>query len=230
MITRVRWYSVGSLDRPLLEQIASAMLRAKYAPNAKMGYSLTNVRPDSIEGKFIERIELRSELIDPFGNKTEFTRLRYKQVPFLLSVRNAALELYDSPRGVKTLFNHLSKLSSRLITISAPEVNVMEWMTRIGKLTNGLVVKSMLIGDIPLSSTASARAMVKGSDDIREQVKLLLGNRIHNIEKVEIAWGSENHRSQCEIHQNGRADLISGEQKDMLAILRKTIVLAPQTP
>lgn len=226
MITRVRWYSIGMLDKTLLEQIASAMLKAKYSPNSKNGFSIANIRPDSIEGKFIEKIELQSEIIDPFGNKTQFTRLRYKQVPFLLSVRNASIELYDSPRGLKTFFNQLSKFSGRVITISAPEVNLSEWMERIAQLTNGVSIGSLVIGNIPLSSTVSARVFIRGTEDIRNQLKDFVGARPYNIEKVDVAWGPENRRFQCELHQNGKADLMKGEEKDLLIVLRKTISIA----
>src|SRR4051812_13956749 len=115
---RIKWHSLGGIKKGAIDRLASGMLRMEYGDQAGIGFSLSSTRHGLIEGKYLERLQIKDEVIDPFGQKLEFARVEFRQIEFRLATGTCELEIYDCPRSLRDFFNQLSRLSQRTIAIS----------------------------------------------------------------------------------------------------------------
>jgi hypothetical protein len=127
------------------------------------------------------------------------------------------LEVYDCPRSLRDFFNQLSRLSQRTISISPVAVDVLEWSDRISRHGGGSKVTALTATNLVLSTTVSAKIRIQGGDEVRAALKSLIGSRKYEVERLIVDWSGETGLHRAELHRDGKAQIISGDETGALA-------------
>ena len=153
--------------------------------------------------------------------------MRYRQTPFTLSANEGYLELHDSPKGASAFFNQISKFSNRTITISAISVSAAAWLELVRLRVEGFKVLSITVNGVPVSATCSARIAFTGTEDVMADVKSFLKMQPGAIERACFSWRIGTATGDCELSRDGKGTIVRGREKDILVVLRETILPLP---
>jgi hypothetical protein len=84
-------------------------------------------------------------------------------------------------------------------------------------------VTALTATNLVLSTTVSAKIRIQGGDEVRAALKSLIGSRKYEVEKLIVDWSSETGLHRAELHRDGKAQIISGDEAGALALLRTTL-------
>lgn len=185
-MTRARWLEA---DWGLtLRQLANALKEERYTGDTSEGFVVDRIRRDSIEARFIQRIELTEFITDPFGKESSFQRLSFNEQAFVVSTANPSLELKNGSRSLHSLFSLLSQITGFKFTVKSINVDVDAWVAAIVRGAPGkLTPDAVQVGSIAFHDGSVARAVVKsGRGDVREAVKEIVSGKLHVVEKIRL--------------------------------------------
>lgn len=185
-MTRTRWLSAewGLTVR----QLSNALKAAQFTGRSSEGFVIERVRKDSIEARYIQRVELTEVVIDPFGKESSFERLSFNEQPFVVSALSPGLQLKDGSRSLQPFFALLSQITDFRFTVKPISVNVDAWLTALARVAPGrLVSDAVQVGSIAFNDGSIARAVVKsGRGDARAAVKEIVSGKPYEVEKIRL--------------------------------------------
>ncbi len=223
---RVKWFSLGGITKRSLEILVTGMLKSPYSDDSGSGFLLGTVRPSSIEGRFLEKRQIKDEVIDPFGKTLEFNRIDFKETRFRIAIGKAELEIHNPSRSLHEFFNQLSKLSGRTISIEALSVNVLAWHERLAMAISGAIVTSLAVSNLPLSASVSAQVILTGSEDVRSVLADITGNRQFQVKELVTTWMTPSGSVRAWLHHEGKVKLSGQDDDASMSALRKTLINA----
>lgn len=184
-MTRRRWLKA---DWPFgISELAARLRAVPYSTSSNSGFILDKVRPELIEGRFIERLEISETIESPFGERTEFERLEYIQTQFVASTTRAGLELRSAPRSINFFLSSLSQACDFKLAVSGLKTDVVAWAREVmDEIDDSAVISTVAMRQIELGYEKTASATVKGVVDVLEYSKSFVGERSYNIERIKI--------------------------------------------
>lgn len=183
-MSRFKWYRA---QWPFsMRELARRLETAAFRDGRMDGFVLDRVRDDLVEGRFVEKLELKEQTTDPFGAVLEFDRVEYRQLKFRISSARPGLELVGSSIGSLSLISKLAEATDFRVTISNCNVDVRSWLTYFEQESqyDGFV-DLVQIGSIQLGGSISARAIIKGREDITTAMATLTRDHVFLIEKIQ---------------------------------------------
>lgn len=193
-MTRYRWLNA---DWPV--NISTLVERIKTKPftsDIRHGFVLDRVREDFVEARYIERIEFRDAVTDPFGNQLFFDRVEFRKSAFRVSTLQPCIELREPPRSIQPLINQLSELVDFQLAISTDTVNVLDWAEKVRSLSvRTSLIDSVQINSMRLKEGVTAKIIVKGTVDVRSSYEVLTRNRKYTVEKIQLRFDGTNNGS-----------------------------------
>lgn len=223
---RYRWYKAEweISIRELAEKLKSNL----FSESVLEGFVIDRVRDDSLEARFVERINVIEKSIDPFGNDLLFERTEYKQTTFRASSYWPGLELTNPPRGVQNLFMRLSELNDFKVVFAPLKLDVLKWADAFqNKANTTAIVDSLQITALTLQSNITAKVIIKGNVDVRESSENFTQGKKYNLQKIQLLiQGSSPVR--VVLTNEGAAKIeVSGSDDGLLVALRPSVNLAP---
>jgi hypothetical protein len=222
-MTRYRWLNA---DWPITINTLAKRIKTKpFNSEVRHGFVLDRVRESFLEARYIERIEYKDSVIDPFGNELFFDRVEFRKSTFRISTTQPCIELREPPRSVQPLINQLSEFADFQLAISTDLVNVLEWANKVQTLTmRTSVVDSVQISALTLKEGVTAKMVVRGSVDVRTSYKELTQNRKYTLEKVQLRFDGEN-KGVIVLGNTGTASLeIDDPKEEVISAVRTALV------
>lgn len=213
----VRWYE-ANFDAPKLRKLSEGMLRDEYRAASPWGFRMTERRNDRVVGSYYERVPRIEVVTDPFGNVTEYERVEFKTVEFVLRTAFPAIELLNPSRGLGDFFTRIVAYAEYDVAIAPIRVDVGRWVAAIEERT-GAEILALDIADIALSAEASGAVRIEGVADVRSTVAKFLGRRSHRVVQATVRWPGT-PEAVCDIREFGRAKLKAGRSNDVVDVLR----------
>ncbi|MFN3689048.1 hypothetical protein [Salinarimonas sp.] len=127
--------------------LAECLLKYAYAESRPDGFIVDEARPDRVEGRFIERIEMEDSFLNSHGDETTFTRIEYNVTRFVASWAPPCLQMINSPRCVKRFVARLSEASRFQVTVIPMSVDVGLWLSEL----QSIYVGQMCVEDVTVS-------------------------------------------------------------------------------
>lgn len=169
-----------------MRELAKRFGNETFREGASSGFLIDRVRDDRIEGRFVERFELNDQTTTPFGESVSFERVEFRQLHFSVTSTEPGLEITGSTAGVSRLVNKLAQLCDYRLAISNLQIEVFGWLARFQDLSQYEgYVEILQVGQFNLGGTVSARAIVKGKEDVRAAVQKLTAGHQSVIEKLQ---------------------------------------------
>jgi hypothetical protein len=183
-MSRHRWYRAQWPKQ--MRELARILQGNPFDAERSEGFVLDRVRDDAVEGRFIERINVQNQTIDPFGEELRFERIEFRQSRFLISAARPGLEVIGSSNSAAILINRLAEASDFNISVSNCMVDVLVWLSIFREIsTYSGFIDIMQIGRIDLGRGITARAIVKGKEDVKAAAQILADQRNSVVEKIQ---------------------------------------------
>ena len=182
-MTRVKWllarWGVS------LRDLGSGLAALPFTNKAREGFVIERIQRDFIEARYIQRMDLTETVVDPFGKELTFDRVSFNECRFRASLGVPGLEIVDGSRSSQSFLSALARATDFGFSVEPLAIDVLKWADRTSALQEGKVfADSVQVGAIQLGSDVVARAVLKGTSDVRDAVSILTGKRPHAIEKL----------------------------------------------
>lgn len=213
-----------------MRSLARRMKTRAFDDSTPDGFVIDRVRDDFIEARYVERVSYTDKVVDPFGKELTFERIDFRQCGFRASTHGPGLELLNPPRSTQGLVSRLSEVSEFTLAVVALPVDVNSWATEFQRITHvDGIVDSIQIGAIELERGVFAKAVVRGSKDVREASRALTGARRYTLEKIQIRLRGSLQGS-IVLTNTGGATLNTPDADNIIQALRESIPNALSAP
>jgi hypothetical protein len=166
------------------------MQEQQFSSDNQIGFILDKVRPETIEGKFVERVLYSEKIIDPLGGEQSIDRVEFKVTEFISMQHSFGLELINAPRSTTTFTNKLLEICDDSLSLQAISINPIEWGSNIGsQLGEPCTFTSVQLSKLALERSVSAQAVVTGGVDVRSFLGEITNGRTYTVDKAKIEIG-----------------------------------------
>jgi len=188
MSKRYRWLAV---QWPIAMRTLGKRLKARpFDGEAMHGFVIDRIRDDTLEARYVERIEYTETITDPFGKELSFDRVEFRQSFFCATSDGPGLELRDPPRSLQPLMNRLSEATDFEVAINPYKVDVLAWAAKFQAGTGlPLVVDSVQMNSLEVEDGIAAKIVIKGNRDVRAACTTLAANRKFQMERIQLRIG-----------------------------------------
>ncbi|MCJ2164686.1 MULTISPECIES: hypothetical protein [unclassified Pseudodesulfovibrio] len=164
-----RWLSFRS--QRSLEEIGNAILLHKFSNSEDQGFTLYELNKNVIEAKFTEKIHMIESVVDYNGNITTIPIETFVHTTFQIRNDYGFIEIYDPPRKLLGLINHLGKITNYETEIAQQLMNIPRLITYFENIGIRIRVRIIKCKDISLSNDTQAEMIIKSSSDVRNNAK-----------------------------------------------------------
>lgn len=204
-MSKVKWLS-ADLDVSA-RQLARLLQQAQFTKDSEEGFVVDRARRNSIEARYVQRVNVTEVIVDPFGNEAEFSSVKYSEQHFFIADDLPCIELRQGVRHLHACLALLSQTTDFRIAVTPVKVDVNHWLEVFAASTSmPFTVDAFQVGSIAFSDGASARALVKaGRGDAQTALKSLTSARPYVIEKVRVKHQRVDHRGTVVLASSGTA-------------------------
>lgn len=182
---RLKWFGF-QVPPGRLPALGRFMLKQQYGREAAAGFRLEHVQSDEIAGHYIERREYTEQVEDPAGDAVELRRIEFRQVGFRIRADVPTIEVVDSARDCRLLFQRLEEFYGEEMVIRPLSVDVLAWLQHFETRAGRAQVSAARLIDLALSTSVSASVVFTGTQDVRPQLKEWRRGRTGIVERVHI--------------------------------------------
>jgi hypothetical protein len=198
--------------------LADRLSSRSFTADSHNGFLLEKIRPESITGRFIEKILVKQFIENPLGGELIYDRIEFKQTKFIASASTLGIELIDAPRGLNTFTSRLSEMCDHKLTISEPRVDVLAWAENFeNELGQKILIPSAQLNQIEIEEGVTGAAVLRGARDIRPEISSLFPKRRHVVEKIKISF-LDARKASLTIAHNGAAKFDNADERGVVAL------------
>lgn len=225
-MSKVKWLSADL--GVSVRQLAKLLQEAQFTTHSEEGFVVDRVRRNSIEARYVQRVNVTEVIVDPFGNEVEFSSVKYSEQSFFIADNMPCIELRHGVRHLHACLSLLSQATDFRISVKPIKVDVNHWLGVFAYSASiPFTIDAFQVGSIAFSDGASARALVKaGRGDAQAALKSLTSTKPYVIEKVRVKHQRIDHRGTVVLASSGTASTagFSGEEDALvLEALRNSL-------
>lgn len=183
MLIRLKWLAM-ELDTARMRALVDGMRKQEYQDGESSGFQLWEIRRDSTEGTYIERVHVRDHVVDPFGRDLPFERIEFRSVKFELRTRMPTVQILNPTQTVRPLVTRMAEILSFAVPLVPIEVNVLSWLREVERRLGRLVVRRIKVTGVPVGGESVGTVQIEGPLDVRRDLRSFLERRAFTIENV----------------------------------------------
>lgn len=219
---RVRWLKA---QWPVsIRTLATKMKAQLFTPDSFDGFVIERVRDDSIEAHYIEKLNYKEIVTDPFGEEATFNRVTYRSIDFTVFSNFPNIELRDAHRNTREFVSKVLELCNFSVAIEPVTVDLLQWVEsfqeRIGKK---VIVDSLQVSGLELESEISAKILLKGTKDVRDALQHLSAKRKFALEKIQVKIPVGQSAFPIHMSNSGVARIPKEYINDYLRVVRESL-------
>jgi hypothetical protein len=184
METRIKWLISDEVNGALLARLRGAFQQKPFSASASRGFILQRTRDNVLSGKFIEKIEGKQSILDPFGRTIELPHLTFHTAEFRISSSTPQLELCNPPQGMRGFFTLLGEAADFQISFRRPEVSVWDWIKAFGRAGDEVRLHEIECRDVVVSGAVAANISFYGTENLKRDSQMLLERRKHRVSRA----------------------------------------------
>lgn len=185
-MTKLKWLSA---DWGLsIRQLGSALKEWQFTEGSDEGFVVDRLRRDSIEARYVQRETVTEVVVDPFGNETSFSTVKYQEQSFAVVADSPCIEFRGNVRHVHSCLGLLSLATNFKVAVRPMKVDVTQWLNEfVPMVPFPVALDAFQVGSIVFPDGASARALVKaGNGDAQAAMESITTKKPHVVEKVRV--------------------------------------------
>lgn len=206
------------------QRLAKAISSDQYTEAVTTGFIIDANRKSTLQARFIQKRIFTETIADPFGNSSTMDRTEYAQTQFVLSEKAPHLEIINASRSINPLINRLGELCEGRAAIYPPEKPVSELMEKAAQAARSVKVIGVLISNLQLSATATAKILVKGDEDVKRFLPKLAGDKKYTIDEAQLELTtSSGSTCRITIKENCRFTIQTDKEVETREFLRRLV-------
>ncbi|MBW3139623.1 hypothetical protein KUV56_08850 [Ferrimonas balearica] len=203
---KVKWYLCkipGSF-----EQLVTGVASTNFSDELGKGFETFNIYSDTIECRFIQRVEKEEKNTDPFGNTTVTTITRYVSFDFSISnIGNGRciIKVEFPPASIRAFAEALYDVVGFGVTLTPIKLDLLSLTSFISAMkdVHQLRVSSVKASGLKVGSHSSARVEVESKLDALADVTRLYGESEMLLDKIKLSFRLNDQSGRLEASKGG---------------------------
>ncbi|TGM74405.1 hypothetical protein EHR01_10620 [Leptospira mtsangambouensis] len=222
-MVRIKWYQANWPYT--MEVLKNKISKDKFSTGSNSGFLIDKYRKNLIEGRYIEKIEIKRITESPIGEISEFTEIYFQIVHFILSDEYPQLEIHNSPRSLNQFLNKLQFFSDFKISVEPIEINLYKWTLQFEKNNLAKIsINSIQISNFDSENQIHIKTTVNGNYDLKNRLKEYQRNK-YSIDKIHSIIEIENFKISLNLQRNGSAQIIFNDKPELIQVFRNSLAI-----
>lgn len=193
------------------------------------GFSVDRVRDDYLDATYIEKIVTRDLVTDPFGKEELVQRITYKRSSFSLYSDFPNLEIKSVDRSNRDLINRILEICNFKLSLKILDINPIKWIECLNPfLDEPSTIDSLQISDLDVMPGVTAKALLRGTKDVREALDHLTQNKKYSLYRVQAKVSIDSRRATIQLSSKGSAKFSNEHASTLRPALRAALKSALQ--
>lgn len=201
---KTKWFNVNFQES--YDGIYKAILNNPFEEDSAWGFNIIKYEDNVLNAKYIERVDLKEIIVDPFGKETEFEYFKYIQFNFWICRKenlNYYLVIESAPRSIKNFISNFITASSADFNVSNLVIVIDDFLSCLEEVYDSVKVLKVKLKGLTFSKHTSGDLEVESSTDALREIKDVFDNATFKIEKAKIHIGGGIISEIIEVNANG---------------------------
>jgi hypothetical protein len=197
-----------------------------FTPESFDGFVIERVRDDYIEAHYVEKLNYKETVTDPFGKEESFDRTTYRRIDFTFFSEFPNIELRDAHRSTREFVSKVLELCDFSVAVEPVTVDLLQWVDSLQEqLGKNVTVDSLQVSGLEFEPEVSAKILLRGGKDVREALNHLSAKRKFTLEKIQVKIPVGQSAFPIHMSNSGIARIPKEHLNDYLQIVRASLAL-----
>ncbi|MEE7143120.1 hypothetical protein Q0S31_01330 [Escherichia coli O8:H19] len=193
-----------------LNSLYQSIINTPFDSDKGWGFSINSYEEDAISSRYIEKVEVNEIIVDPYGNETQYTQLKYIQFNFWLYTtkgKNFILIIESPPRSIKNFISNIIKSTHSDFNVSNLNIKIEDFIYFLTPHFEKIQVHKAKLKDLTFSKHTSGILELESSSDALMEIRNIFKNANFTIDKVKLNVKDVTGYESLEINTNGSISL-----------------------
>ncbi|MBR7594244.1 hypothetical protein [Klebsiella oxytoca] len=189
-----------------LDKLYASIISSPFDSEKGWGFSINTYEDSFISSKYIEKIEVREIITDPYGNETEFEHFKYIQFNFWFcrTCNNKFLLIIESPpRSIKSFISNIIELTKSDFNISNLTIRIDDFIKYLTPQFEKVQVHKAKLKDLTFNKHTSGILELESSSDAIDEIRHIFKNAKFTIDKAKLNVKGKTGNESLEVNANG---------------------------
>ncbi|HCT1890294.1 TPA: hypothetical protein OTQ08_000722 [Escherichia coli] len=193
-----------------LDSLYQSIINTPFDSDKGWGFSINSYEENAISSRYIEEVEVNEIIVDPYGNETQYTQLKYIQFNFWLYTtkgKNFILIIESPPRSIKNFISNIIKSTHSDFNVSNLNIKIEDFIYFLTPHFEKIQVHKAKLKDLTFSKHTSGILELESSSDALMEIRNIFKNANFTIDKVKLNVKDVTGYESLEINTNGSISL-----------------------
>ncbi|EFH5853025.1 hypothetical protein IAH65_001356 [Escherichia coli] len=193
-----------------LDSLYQSIINTPFDSDKGWGFSINSYEENAISSRYIEKVEVNEIIVDPYGNETQYTQLKYIQFNFWLYTtkgKNFILIIESPPRSIKNFISNIIKSTHSDFNVSNLNIKIEDFIYFLTPHFEKIQVHKAKLKDLTFSKHTSGILELESSSDALMEIRNIFKNANFTIDKVKLNVKDMTGYESLEINTNGSISL-----------------------
>ncbi|EFN6144266.1 hypothetical protein FVK43_25820, partial [Escherichia coli] len=193
-----------------LDSLYQSIINTPFDSDKGWGFSINSYEENAISSRYIEKVEVNEIIVDPYGNETQYTQLKYIQFNFWLYTtkgKNFILIIESPPRSIKNFISNIIKSTHSDFNVSNLNIKIEDFIYFLTPHFEKIQVHKAKLKDLTFSKHTSGILELESSSDALMEIRNIFKNANFTIDKVKLNVKDVTGYESLEINTNGSISL-----------------------
>lgn len=193
-----------------LDSLYQSIINTPFDSDKGWGFSINSYEENAISSRYIEKVEVNEIIVDPYGNETQYTQLKYIQFNFWLYTtkgKNFILIIESPPRSIKNFISNIIKSTHSNFNVSNLNIKIEDFIYFLTPHFEKIQVHKAKLKDLTFSKHTSGILELESSSDALMEIRNIFKNANFTIDKVKLNVKDVTGYESLEINTNGSISL-----------------------
>lgn len=193
-----------------LDSLYQSIINTPFDSDKGWGFSINSYEENAISSRYIEKVEVNEIIVDPYGNETQYTQLKYIQFNFWLYTtkgKNFILIIESPPISIKNFISNIIKSTHSDFNVSNLNIKIEDFIYFLTPHFEKIQVHKAKLKDLTFSKHTSGILELESSSDALMEIRNIFKNANFTIDKVKLNVKDVTGYESLEINTNGSISL-----------------------
>ncbi|EJZ0855961.1 hypothetical protein [Escherichia coli] len=193
-----------------LDSLYQSIINTPFDSDKGWGFSINSYEENAISSRYIEKVEVNEIIVDPYGNETQYTQLKYIQFNFWLYTtkgKNFILIIESPPRSIKNFISNIIKSTHSDFNVSNLNIKIEDFIYFLTPHFEKIQVHKAKLKNLTFSKHTSGILELESSSDALMEIRNIFKNANFTIDKVKLNVKDVTGYESLEINTNGSISL-----------------------
>lgn len=193
-----------------LDGLYQSIINTPFDSDKGWGFSINSYEENAISSRYIEKVEVNEIIVNPYGNETQYTQLKYIQFNFWLYTtkgKNFILIIESPPRSIKNFISNIIKSTHSDFNVSNLNIKIEDFIYFLTPHFEKIQVHKAKLKDLTFSKHTSGILELESSSDALMEIRNIFKNANFTIDKVKLNVKDVTGYESLEINTNGSISL-----------------------